>query len=68
MSFTLDERLAADTAGILEFGLSSVRLMRDAHYPWIILVPRREGAVELTDLTQTTATGSWTKSPSRSTR
>ncbi len=51
MSFTLDERLAADTAGILEFGLSSVRLMRDAHYPWIILVPRREGAVELTDLT-----------------
>jgi diadenosine tetraphosphate (Ap4A) HIT family hydrolase len=51
MSFTLDERLAADTAGILEFGLSSVRLMRDAHYPWIILVPRRDGVVELTDLT-----------------
>lgn len=50
MSFTLDQRLAADTAGILEFGLSSVRLMRDSHYPWIILVPRREGAVELTDL------------------
>lgn len=50
MTFTLDERLAADTVGILELGLSSVRLMRDAHYPWIILVPRREAVVELTDL------------------
>ena len=50
MSFTLDERLAADTASILEFGLSSVRLMRDAQYPWVILIPRQDGLVELTDL------------------
>jgi diadenosine tetraphosphate (Ap4A) HIT family hydrolase len=50
MTFRLDDRLAADTIGLLEFGLCSVRLMRDAHYPWVILVPRRDGLIELTDL------------------
>jgi diadenosine tetraphosphate (Ap4A) HIT family hydrolase len=50
MSFALDERLAKDTLVIGDMRLSRVLLMNDARWPWLILVPRREGAVELTDL------------------
>ena len=25
-------------------------VIKDAHYPWLLLVPRREGAVEIIDL------------------
>lgn len=48
--FTLHERLAADTAFVADWGLSRVLLMNDARYPWLILVPRRAGLVELHDL------------------
>jgi diadenosine tetraphosphate (Ap4A) HIT family hydrolase len=48
----LDSRLAADTAPICELPLCRVLLMRDARYPWLILVPRRDGLTELDDLTQ----------------
>ena len=51
MSFALDARLAADTAALGDWPLCRVLAMRDARYPWLVLVPRREGAVELTDLT-----------------
>jgi diadenosine tetraphosphate (Ap4A) HIT family hydrolase len=50
MSFTLDERLARDTFVVGDWPLSRVLLMNDARWPWLILVARREGAVELTDL------------------
>ena len=50
MSFALDPRLAADTLAIGELGLSRLMLMNDARYPWLILVPRREGLRELVDL------------------
>jgi diadenosine tetraphosphate (Ap4A) HIT family hydrolase len=46
----LDPRLARDTATVGDLPLSRVLLSRDASYPWIILVPRRPGAVELIDL------------------
>jgi diadenosine tetraphosphate (Ap4A) HIT family hydrolase len=49
-SFHLDPRLEADTAFIADLPVSTVRLMRDANYPWVILIPRRAGLVELTDL------------------
>ena len=48
--FSLDQRLAADTIAIGDLALSSVLLMDDARFPWFILVPRRPGASELTDL------------------
>jgi diadenosine tetraphosphate (Ap4A) HIT family hydrolase len=48
--FTLDARLAADTIGVADLALSAIRLMRDANYPWLVLVPRRAGLVELADL------------------
>jgi diadenosine tetraphosphate (Ap4A) HIT family hydrolase len=50
MSFALDEQLARDTFLVGDAPLSRILLMNDARYPWLILVPRREGVVELTDL------------------
>jgi diadenosine tetraphosphate (Ap4A) HIT family hydrolase len=48
--FALDPRLAADTAPVCDLALSTLRLMRDARFPWAILVPRIAGAVEIADL------------------
>ena len=50
-SFSLDARLAQDGLFISDMALSHLLLMNDARYPWLILVPRRAGAIELTDLT-----------------
>jgi diadenosine tetraphosphate (Ap4A) HIT family hydrolase len=52
MSFELDSKLAADTLPVGDLPLSRVLLMNDARYDWLILVPRRAGLVELTDLAQ----------------
>ena len=49
-SFTLHAQLAADTFAVCELELCSLRLMNDATYPWLILVPRIDGARELIDL------------------
>ncbi|MDP3545117.1 MAG: HIT domain-containing protein, partial [Phreatobacter sp.] len=49
-AFSLDSRLAADTVAVTDLMLCQIRLMNDATYPWLILVPRREGAVEIVDL------------------
>jgi diadenosine tetraphosphate (Ap4A) HIT family hydrolase len=48
--FELDPRLAGDTAFVADWPLCRVLLMDDARYPWLLLVPRRRGAVELDDL------------------
>ena len=48
--FELDPRLAADTENIGMLGLSRVLLMRDARYPWLILVPAQPNLVEISDL------------------
>lgn len=48
--FILDPRLSAGTIPIGDLSLSSVLLMNDARFPWLILVPRRENVSELTDL------------------
>ena len=48
--FPLDPRLAADTVAVGDLALCSVLLMDDARFPWLILVPRRERAGEITDL------------------
>lgn len=50
MPFALDPQLAADSVAVAELGLSDLRLMNDARFPWLLLVPRREGAVEMIDL------------------
>ncbi|MGF1627170.1 MAG: HIT domain-containing protein [Alphaproteobacteria bacterium] len=49
--FALDDRLARDSVPVLErLVISQVRLMNDARYPWLLLVPERAGAVDLHDL------------------
>ncbi|MFN7550613.1 MAG: HIT domain-containing protein [Pseudomonadota bacterium] len=54
--FELHPRLAADTRLIGDLALCRVLLMDDARFPWLILVPRRPGLVELTDLADADAT------------
>lgn len=48
--FALDSRLQQDCLLIGDFPLCSLLLMNDAHYPWFILVPRREEVSELFQL------------------
>jgi diadenosine tetraphosphate (Ap4A) HIT family hydrolase len=49
-AFTLDPQLARDTVAIGDLPGSRLLLMNDANYPWLIMVPRRPGAVEIFDL------------------
>ncbi|HEY7385238.1 MAG TPA: HIT family protein [Beijerinckiaceae bacterium] len=53
--FALDARLAADTMPVGDLALCAVLLMDDARFPWLILVPRRPGISELTDLSEADA-------------
>lgn len=48
--FDLHPALAADTREITRFPVSRVLVMLDAHYPWLILVPARDGLSGLHDL------------------
>lgn len=50
MAFTLHPQLAADTFIVGDLPLCRVLLMNNARFPWLILVPRREGLRELFDL------------------
>ena len=50
--FALDPRLEADTIPIGDLSLSSVLLLNDARFPWFVLVPRRPGISEITELSQ----------------
>lgn len=50
MMFTLHPTLAADTTEIVDGPLSRVLLLNDSTYPWLVLVPKQDGLVELTDL------------------
>lgn len=48
--FAIDPRLAGDTVLVAEGPLSQLRLMDDARFPWLVLVPRVAGAEEWIDL------------------
>ena len=50
--FAIDPQIQADSMPVTELKLSHVRLMRDANYPWLLLLPRRAGLFELVDLEQ----------------
>ncbi len=52
-SFDIDTRLQADSHFVADGPLSQWRLMDDARFPWLVLVPRVKGAVELVDLDAT---------------
>ena len=51
--FVLHEQLQADTLPVGRLSLSRLRLMNDATYPWLILVPERTAVSELFDLDAT---------------
>lgn len=57
--FVLDPRLANDTATICDWALSRVLLMNDRRFQWLVLVPRRVGAVEAFDLNESEQTFMW---------
>lgn len=48
--FALHPSLAADTVFVAALDLCDARLMNDANYPWLILVPRLGDAIEIVDL------------------
>jgi diadenosine tetraphosphate (Ap4A) HIT family hydrolase len=48
--FEVNAQLAADTALLADWPLCRVLLMNDARFPWLVLVPRLPGKVELFDL------------------
>lgn len=48
--FALDPRLANDTRPVASLALCDVLLMNDARFPWLVLVPRQVGLVEICDL------------------
>jgi len=48
--WSLHPQLARDGLTLGELPLSRVLVMNDANYPWLVLVPRRPGLVEIIDL------------------
>lgn len=50
MNFQLDERLQQGCALVGDLLLCQVLLMRDANYPWVLLVPKRAGIREIYEL------------------
>jgi diadenosine tetraphosphate (Ap4A) HIT family hydrolase len=48
--FELNPQIIADTVAVTEWPLCQVLLMNDSTYPWLLLVPKRAGVVEITDL------------------
>ncbi|MEE3132334.1 MAG: HIT domain-containing protein, partial [Pseudomonadota bacterium] len=52
-SFNIHKQLLADCEQLGNLDLCSVLLMRDARFPWLILVPRIDGLRDLHDLPAT---------------
>ena len=48
--FEIDPAFIATSDPLGDLALSHVRLQADVRFPWIVLIPRREGARELEDL------------------
>ena len=48
--WSLDPQLQRDTVPIGDLPLSRALLINDANYPWMLLVPRRRGIVEIFEL------------------
>lgn len=49
-SFSLDPRLEGDGPVVAELPLCQVRLVDDGRFVWLVLIPRRDGLVEILDL------------------
>jgi diadenosine tetraphosphate (Ap4A) HIT family hydrolase len=51
-AWSLHPQLKKDTIDIGDLPLSRVLVIKDANYPWLLLVPRREEVVEIIDLSE----------------
>lgn len=51
-AFELNPRLDGDTYPVADLPLSALRLMKDANYPWLLLIPRHNDLIELIDLSR----------------
>lgn len=51
-AWSLNRQLERDTINIGDLPLSRVLVIKDANYPWLLLVPRRPDAVEIIDLNE----------------
>jgi len=60
--FVLDSRLERDTLPLGDFPLCRLLLMNDSHYPWFILVPRREEVSEVFQLDAADQQALWRES------
>lgn len=49
-AWSLNPQLERDTINIGDLPLSRVLVIKDANYPWLLLVPRRANTVEIIDL------------------
>lgn len=50
--FDINPRLEGDSVYLADLELCAVRLMKDANYPWLLMVPRRADLIEIIDLDQ----------------
>lgn len=50
MAFVVDRAFEAASVPAADWPLCHVRLQDDARFPWLVLIPRRAGLVELIDL------------------
>ncbi|WP_122467132.1 HIT domain-containing protein [Brevundimonas lutea] len=50
MTFALDPAFEAGSVAAADWPLSHVRLQDDGRFPWLILIPRLAGLVEIDDL------------------
>jgi diadenosine tetraphosphate (Ap4A) HIT family hydrolase len=51
-TWSLHTQLTQDTIDIGDLPLCRVLVIKDANYPWLLLVPRRDKAVEIIDLSE----------------
>lgn len=54
-TWSLHPQLEKDTIEVGDLPLSRVLVIKDANYPWLLLVPRSVGAVEIIDLAEVEA-------------
>ena len=52
MGFTVDERITSSCRQLIDWPLSRVLLKNNAHYPWLILVPRIRGIQDIDELSR----------------
>ena len=48
--FVCDPRLVNDSDRIAQLALCEVRLMKNAAFPWVLLIPQRADCIEILDL------------------